>query len=100
MHTYLVDGEMLPCMPMEMIIDGPNLKKKKTPTHYLGLSEKLTDIDMLAPLAKKKCIFSIYTRFLYHCFTSFHSKTIYSPFPLIYLSDNAFLSDHFLNKML
>ena len=26
MHIYLVDGEMLLCMPMEMIIDGPNLK--------------------------------------------------------------------------
>ena len=50
--------------------------------------------------SKKKCILSIYPRFLHHCFTSFHSKTIYSPFPLIHLSDNAFLSDHFLNKML
>ena len=26
MHIYLVDGEMLLCMPMEMIIVGPNLK--------------------------------------------------------------------------
>ena len=25
MHIYLVDGEMLLCMPMKMIIDGPNL---------------------------------------------------------------------------
>ena len=26
MHIYLVVGEMLLCMPMEMIIDGLNLK--------------------------------------------------------------------------
>ena len=25
MHFYLVDGEMLLCMPIVMIIDGPNL---------------------------------------------------------------------------
>ena len=49
-------------------------------------------------LSKKKCTFSIYPRFLHHCFTSFHSKTIYSPFLFIHLSDNAFLSHHFLNK--
>ena len=30
MHIYLVDGEMLLCMPMEIIINGPNLKIKTT----------------------------------------------------------------------
>ena len=28
MHIYLVDSEMLLCMPMEMIIVGPNLKTR------------------------------------------------------------------------
>ena len=28
MHIHLVDGEMLLCMPMEMIIVGPNLKRR------------------------------------------------------------------------
>ena len=39
MHIYLVDGEMLLCMPMEMIIVGPNLNRKQT-EHFSAL---LTD---------------------------------------------------------
>ena len=97
MHLSFVT--MAPMGPAPVICNHAPYGAREQRCYWLfSLQSPGICLALQEPLAKRNAYCSIYPRFFHHCFISFHSKTIYSPFPLIHLSDNAFLSDHFLKQ--